>query len=178
MKRSPAPQRKTPLKAGKPLERTTAWPAPATARSTLHANSAAQRHQSRRPSSPPAIPAKIRAGLKARSGGVCEIGQQGCTLHAAEASHRVRTGMGGRKGAALEAHHVLSNILHSCRACHSRAHSRPDEAYSAGWMLREHQNPLTERCLYRGAWRWLDDAGRVLDTNPNDAEEASDELQP
>jgi hypothetical protein len=168
MKRSGPPQRKTPLKSS-PLERTAAWPAPATARSSLHANSAAQRHQPKR--SAPGIPAKVRRGLAARSGGVCEIGQRGCTVQATDASHRVKVGIGGRKGAAAVAHHVLSNLLAACRVCHSQTlHAQPALAYRHGWMLREGQNTLTEACLYRGAVRWLSDDGAVLTSNPTPEE--------
>ncbi len=80
--------------------------------------------------------------------------------------------MGGRKGAALAAHHVLSNILHGCRACHDRCHANPADAYAAGWMLSNSQNPLAIPVLYRGGWRWLDDLrGASADPNFN-AEEA------
>jgi hypothetical protein len=78
--------------------------------------------------------------------------------------------MGGRKGAAAVAHHVLSNILHACRACHERGHASPADSYRAGWMLRDWQDPTAEPCLYRGAVRWLSDDGAVLTSNPTPEE--------
>lgn len=166
--------RKTPLKSGSPLKRVTAWPAPTTARSQIHQNQAVQRHQPKRRPATSGVPAKVRKALALRSDGVCEIGQQGCTGRATEAAHRVKVGMGGRKGSAAAAHHVLSNLLHLDHNCHQiLCHANPTAAYSAGWMLREHQSPALEPCLYRGAVRWLTDDGLVLSTNPHNAEEAT-----
>ena len=167
MKRSPMPSRKSPL------ERKTALPAAPFARSTLHANQGSQRHQPKRRPKTSSIPVKVRKALALRSDGVCEIGQPGCTGRATEAAHRVKVGMGGRKATAA-AHHVLSNLLHLDHHCHQRlCHANPAEAYANGWMLREHQTPTAEPCLYRGAVRWLTDSGLVLVTNPYDAEEAT-----
>lgn len=166
--------RRTRLKRIKPLERKTALPASPLARSALHQNSAAQRHQPKRRTATPGIPKKVRVALASRSGGVCEIGQRGCIGRATDGSHRIKTGIGGRKGAALEAHHVLSNLLHACRVCHAqRLHAEPTQAYRFGWMLREHQDPVAEPTLYRGAWRWLANNGSVLTSDPIAAEEAA-----
>lgn len=95
----------------------------------------------------------------------------GCTVQATDPAHRVRSGMGGRKGATKTAHNVLSNLTHSCRHCHSRTHAEPAFAYSLGLMLRDGSNPIAEPVFYRGLRRWLTDVGEVLTFNPN-AEEA------
>lgn len=175
MRRSEMPQRKTRLTSSTPLKRTTALNAGPMARSTRHAQAAELLNQSKaQRRTPPAIPAKVRAALAVRSQGRCEIAAPGCTGVATDFSHRKKTGAGGRKGAAKLAHDVLSNALHACRTCHGQhMHAEPAAAYAAGWMLREHQNPLAEPCLYRGSWCRLGDDGLVLTTNPNLAEEAA-----
>lgn len=171
MKRSGDSNRRTPLVASKPLARKTALNRSPMARSALHAASAARMSQPKR-SRGSEVPAKVRAGLKKRSGGMCEVAQPGCTGAATDFSHRIKTGMGGRHGAAAVAHHVVSNALAACRECHSvRLHGHPKDAYLAGWMLREGQDPTAERVLYRGSWRWLDDSGQVLSINPYEATE-------
>lgn len=171
MKRSGSPARKTPLTAKTPLKRTAALTSSPLSASAKHRNSVGSQRK-RTPASPPRVPVKVRAALAVRSGGLCEIGQQGCTGWAVDPSHRVRTGMGGRKGAALAAHHVLSNLLHACRWCHDRnLHANPSAAYAAGWMLRDGSNSLAVPALYRGAWMFLDDQGSVSPV-PLIAEEA------
>lgn len=165
MKRTPL-ERKTPLKPGKPLERTVAPSVSPMSRSKLHAESVERRQQQRRPRRPQ-VPVKVRKGLAVRSGGRCEVARPGCTWTATDFSHRIKVGAGGRHGAAAVAHHVLSNALAACRTCHSqRLHANPAEAYAAGWMLRENQAPARHRVLYRGAWAWLTDDGLVLTSPP------------
>jgi hypothetical protein len=154
-------QRKTPI------ERRTALTASPLARSSLHA---AQASRERAPKAKrrvkPAVPARILAALTHRSGGVCEMALPGCTEWATDPAHRIRQGMGGRKGAAKTAHDVLSNLLHACRRCHSRTHAEPAFAYSLGLMLRDGSDPLAEPAQYRGVRRWLTDCGSVLTSNP------------
>jgi 5-methylcytosine-specific restriction protein A len=117
---------------------------------------------------------KVRAALKLRSGGLCEIEAPGCTEVASEAAHRKKVGAGGRKGDAAVRHHVLSNLLHACHNCHQvQGHRHPAAAYAAGWMLREHQNPLSEPVVYRGTWSHLGDDGSVLTIDPYATEEAA-----
>ncbi len=173
MKRSGPPARKTPLTAKTELKRKTALSAAPVSASAKHRNPAANQRQPKRTTAtpPPRVPAKVRAALAVRSEGLCEIAQQGCTRWASEFSHRKKVGAGGRKGAARTDHDVLSNALHACHQCHSAGHRNPVMAYDLGWMLREHQNPLVIPALYRGAYRWLTDDGRVL-TDPDFAEEA------
>lgn len=175
MRRTGEIQRKTPLQAKTPLKRTTAMNAAPLARSAVHARSAKARNAPKRTTAKGSqVPAKVRRALALRSEGLCEVMQPGCTGKATDFSHRIRTGMGGRHGDAAVAHHVLSNALAACRTCHSlRLHGQPTEAYACGWMLRDGSDPLAERVLYRGAWRFLDDLGAVLITPTSTAEEAS-----
>jgi hypothetical protein len=163
MRRSPL-KRRTPLTAKTELKRTTALGRSPLARSSLNAGSAARKTAPKR-RTPSPIPAKVRAALKLRSGGLCEIAAAGCTETATDASHRIKIGMGGRKGSAGARHHVLSNLLHACRGCHSGAlHAAPAAAYWRGWMLREHEDPRTVPCLYRGLWVLLADDGSLSPT--------------
>lgn len=160
MKRSRL-ERRTPLTAKTELRRKSALGHSPLARSALHADSAARKAAPKRASTT-SIPAKVRAALKVRSGGLCEIAAPGCAEIATDDSHRIKSGMGGRKGAAAVRHHVLSNLMHACRHCHSKwLHASPAAAYAAGWMLREHQNPLTEPVVYRGTWCLLGDDGSI-----------------
>ncbi|BAL87357.1 hypothetical protein AMIS_21370 [Actinoplanes missouriensis 431] len=160
MKRT-AIARRTPLRSGTPLARTSSL-APKHTRQT-----AKPKRQ------PPGVPARVRAALKQRSCGVCEIQAPGCDGRAVDPSHRITTGMGGRHGAAAARHHVLSNLLHACRGCHSGAlHAMPAAAYWRGWMLHSHEDPTSVPVLYRGVWSLLTDAGDVTPTNQTTAEEA------
>lgn len=158
MKRTPL-VRRAPLAAKSELKRTAALRRSPLARSALHAQVAERATQPKRRTAQP-IAAKVRRELAARSGGVCEIGAPGCTGQATEAAHRVKRGMGGRKGAALTGHDVLSNLLHVDHHCHHQlCHANPAAAYAAGWMLREHEHPATTPALYRGVWVLLHDDG-------------------
>lgn len=109
----------------------------------------------------PAVPAKVRAGLAARSGGRCEMTLPGCTGTATDPAHRLKQGMGGRQGAAKVEHDRLSNLLHACRTCHARTHSNPADAYRLGLMLREGQAPEQVPVAYRGRMVLLDNDGGI-----------------
>lgn len=105
------------------------------------------------------VPADVLAALAARSGGVCEMQLVGCQTAAVDPCHRIKRGMGGRRGAAKQQSDRLSNLVHGCRMCHDWCHARPDEAYDLGLMLREWQDPTVEPVLRRGQWVLLDDNG-------------------
>jgi hypothetical protein len=109
----------------------------------------------------PAVPKDTSDALTTRSGGRCEIALPGCTGAATDPAHRLKQGMGGRKGAAKTAHDRLSDLMHSCRHCHSYCHANPGEAYRLGLMLREGQVPTQVAVQYRGQMAWLDDFGGV-----------------
>lgn len=115
----------------------------------------------------PAVPKDTSAALTKRSGGRCEIALSGCTGVATDPAHRLKQGMGGRKGAAKVAADRLSDLMHSCRHCHSHGHANPAEAYRLGLMLREGQVPTQVPVQYRGRMVWLDDAGNVRELVSN-----------
>ena len=123
------------------------------------------------------VPPKVRAALRERSDGMCEIAAPGCTGVATDFAHRKKVGAGGRKGAAARAHHVLANALASCRSCHANCHAAPAAAYWRGWMLRENDNPTTMPVLYRGCWPLLSNDGAVTRTDLTTADIA-EEAQP
>lgn len=164
--------RRTPLVTKSELRRTVALSRSSMSRSALHANQPKPQAK-RRSTAGSSIPAKVRAALSVRSGGVCEVQAPGCVGRAIDPSHRKKTGAGGRRGQAATRHHVLSNLLHSCRFCHERhIHAYPAAAYWRGWALREGDNPASAPCLYRGAWSLLGDDGSVAATNRTTEESA------
>ncbi|HEY9415509.1 MAG TPA: hypothetical protein VIQ30_12170, partial [Pseudonocardia sp.] len=73
--------------------------------------------------------------------------------------HRIKRGMGGRKGAARDQNNRLSNVMHGCRECHAWTHARPQESYEMGLMLREGQDPENEPVIRRCQWVYLYDNG-------------------
>lgn len=151
MKRSAPIARRTPLTSSTPLARSSAL-------APKHTRKPAKRRGSS------GVPAKVRAALKVRSGGVCEIQAPGCSMRATEDSHRLKVGMGGRHGAAAVRHHVLSQLLHACHGCHRGLHEAPAAAYWAGRMLREGEDPTAVPVLYRNRWVLLADDGSITDS--------------
>jgi hypothetical protein len=71
--------------------------------------------------------ARIKALLRARSGGRCEIAAPGCTGFGADPHHRLARSAGGT--------HALDNLLHCCGACHRFVHTHPAEAAKRGWVV-------------------------------------------
>lgn len=101
------------------------------------------------------FPAKVRALVAARSGGVCE----GCGVaRAVEVHHRQYLSRGGKN--------VASNALHLCgfgntaTGCHGVAHAGY-VGESLGWSVRSRIDPLTVPVHRRSDRTWwvLDDDG-------------------
>lgn len=109
------------------------------------------------------LPELVRVRLAARSEGRCEVALHGCRTRATDPHHRITTKAGGRHGDAAEAHHVLSNLLHLCRHCHSWITDHPAESYASGFSLREGDKPTERPVIYRGGLSLLYDSGSVLD---------------
>lgn len=179
--------KRTPLKAGKPLVRNTALraSAPLQSRTGLRRTPLAQVSAKRAaalkvagkavrstfaPARPkPAVPAKVRKALAARSGGMCEIQRDGCLGWAVDPAHRIARGMGGRHGTAEVEASRLSVLLHSCRACHEWTHDHPAASHEAGWFVHDGDDPTAQPVLYRGVRRFLDDAGGMSRVRPEAA---------
>ena len=123
-----------------------------------------------------AIPAKNRALVASRSGGMCE----GCGLRrATDVHHRQYKSRGGT--------HAVSNLMALCggtgglsggnhSGCHGVAHSREGE--DRGWSIRSGFDPLSwpARRWFTGdygirtlGWVLLDDAGHVLEITEDEA---------
>jgi len=146
-------QRKTPLRAKKPMQQGTTSLRQRTPLKTqrpglsrqpgalgrgntdpITRGKGLQRSQQRKPT-PPKVTTTERRTRKlvaARSDGFCEkCGTPGAT----DMAHRISRGVGG--GWECE------NILHLCRPCHTYDHQHPRIAYQGGWHLRSTQNPAT-----------------------------------
>ena len=119
-----------------------------------------------------AIPAKNRAIVATRSGGVCE----GCGLRrATDVHHRQYRSRGGT--------HAVSNLLALCggagglpggnhTGCHGVAHSG-HKGEALGWAIRSNYDPLLVpkfRTFDATWWRFDNDGGKEQ-INPIDAKE-------
>jgi hypothetical protein len=101
----------------------------------------------------------LRAALAERSGGVCEIQQDGCQGRAVEPCHRAGTGMGGVHGEAVALSDRLSNTVHGCRSCGRWQHDHEAMAKAYGQILSRSADPLREPVLLRYGVVFLDDEG-------------------
>lgn len=102
---------------------------------------------------------ELRAALAVRSGGDCEIQQEGCQGQAVEPCHRIGTGMGGVHGAAVAESDRLSNTVHGCRSCGRWQHDHEALAKAYGQILSRSKDPLREPILLRYGVVFLDDEG-------------------
>lgn len=159
LKRSAPMKRSAPLKRGAPLKAKTALRARTPLeRSSVPLKRAPMVHRPRRRDT-----TALRTGLAKRSDGICEIQLPGCWGRAVDPCHRVGTKSGGRHGEAIERIDRLSNALHGCRYCHDWQKGKDNrrQAELNGWVLLEHEDPLTRTVKYRGRRARLDDAGGV-----------------
>jgi hypothetical protein len=158
VKRSPL-TRKTPLKAkAAPRVRTPLARASVPLRRVPLAQ---KRHEARSGAGSQAQNARGPCG----SGGICEIWLYGIVPGPTPQRRRATAsseGAGGRHGEAAEANDRLSNVLHSCRACHEWCHRNPTTARLHGWMARNGTDLREEPVWYRGhEWVDLGDDGSV-----------------
>ena len=147
MRRSGPIQRKTPL------ERTTAWPAPATARSRLHANQGAQRHQPKRRAAKHTGPSEVvvkQVGERDewrcfRCGTPCD-GRRGVDW---SVQHRRARGMGGtRRPDTNEPQSLILLCGSATTGCHGWVESNRTAALSNGWAVKSNSNPLQVPVLH------------------------------
>jgi hypothetical protein len=106
----------------------------------------------------PSITPRLRAMLRLRSEGICEVQLPGCHGRATDNCHRLGKKAGGRPRRDLDR---LANLYHGCRHCHGWTHDNPLEAQAMGLVLREYQKPEDEPMLRRGVRVLLDDDGYV-----------------
>lgn len=95
-----------------------------------------------------------RKGLKARSGGICEIDGHN---PATDAHHRVNRSQGGGW--------ALSNLLHLCSEHHMFVTVNPRIAQEQGWSVASHQDPAhTPSWLAGRGFSFLSDNGEIQDS--------------
>jgi hypothetical protein len=109
-----------------------------------------------------------RAGVRDRSGGMCELQIPGvCEGRATNYQHRMNQSQQGQ--------YAIGSGLDVCGSgttgCHGYIHDHPEESYRKGWSVKSWDNPLTRPVLYRGQWVVLDDLGSFTPSLP--FEEAS-----
>lgn len=103
-------------------------------------------------------PQDTRDTVQHRSGGRCEIALKGaCTGPATDLHHRQprRT-----------RNHTPANALHTCRNCHTWAHTEPAAAYGLGWLVHTWQTPHHTTALIRGRRLLLTTHGTYAETTP------------
>lgn len=89
---------------------------------------------------------KVRAVVRARSGGWCELRLPGCWGRSSELSHRLGKKAGGRHGrAALQRVNGAAAVLDACTPCHGQITSPHGpvlrDARARGLLLTEDQDP-------------------------------------
>lgn len=77
------------------------------------------------------IPPKVRAEVRERSGGWCELDHDGCTGKAVHMHHRQLR---------RPDNHYAANLLHVCHRAHHDAHHLTDR-YDLGWMVHSWDDP-------------------------------------
>lgn len=74
--------------------------------------------------------------VRQRSGGICEaLIAEVCQTRAAHVHHRKPRSKGGSN--------ALSNLLHTCRACHEHIHAHPLTSRERGFILRQEADENT-----------------------------------
>lgn len=81
------------------------------------------------------IPDEVKAEVRARSRGRCEIEHPDCSGYAAHYHHRQLRSQGGP--------HTAENLIHLCATMHRRIHGHPEASYRLGWLVRQGADPLT-----------------------------------
>ncbi|MBP2704469.1 hypothetical protein JOL79_11650 [Microbispora sp. RL4-1S] len=157
MKRSPMPPRRQPMSRGsKQLSRK------APIRSTGAPKSG--KTTGKKSAGPRPLPVKVVAAVRARSGGLCEIGLEcGGLAQAVERAHRTGKGAGGPGGRGRAASNSPSNLMDACRRDHDRVdRAKVTDAYLRGHKIHRHglARPHEVPVLHAGyGWVLLDDHG-------------------
>lgn len=73
------------------------------------------------------FPADVKAMVKRRSMGICEIRTAGCQRIAVHFHHRKLRSAGGQG--------TFDNCLHVCTSCHDFAHANRAAAVENGWIV-------------------------------------------
>lgn len=95
--------------------------------------------------------------IAARSSGMCEVMQPGCTQFGEQIHHRRPRGLGGSRRASTN---TASNGLMVCVSCHAYIESRRDRSLRNGWLVPQSREPRQVAVLWRVKHsRFLDDVG-------------------
>lgn len=87
---------------------------------------------------------EVRAIVRARSGGVCELCGEAPVQHF---HHRQLRRSGD---------HTPRNIVGLCNLDHQRVHGHVRWALDTGWVVSQYDDPALREVLYRGRdWLWL-----------------------
>lgn len=113
----------------------------------------------------------VRAKVRERSGGVCEIGvfadpagrRRVCTGVATDVHHRALLGMGGCHGVARERADRVSSLADSCRACHRFVHEHRDGSGADGLIIPRGADSTAVPMRRRGVLVYLADDGGIHD---------------
>jgi hypothetical protein len=89
-----------------------------------------QRGQRRPPK--PGFTDEVKAAVRRRSRGICEIRHDGCTGRASHFHHRKLRGHGD---------HSEANCLHLCAVGHAEVHADPAVSYLLGWLVHSWDDP-------------------------------------
>jgi hypothetical protein len=109
--------------------------------------------------------ADTRAIVRARSGGICEVGAVGCLITATNLHHRLPLRMGGNRNPALR---TAANALAVCgqgnaSGCHQFLDRHSRLAAVAGWKLHAGADPTVEPVRYRCRdLVWLTEQGGIV----------------
>lgn len=101
------------------------------------------------------ISAEVRALVRARAGGLCELCGQAPVQH----FHHRQLRRGGQHGP--------TNIVGLCNADHTRCHGHVRWALDMGWIVSAYDDPAMREVLYRGReWTFLGAGGELLTLPP------------
>jgi hypothetical protein len=85
---------------------------------------------------PDPVTPEVRATVRERSGGACELG---CGQRATHIHHRQLRRYGD---------HQAANLLHVDALCHRRIHDRVRYSLDVGWLVASHDDPRTCAVLF------------------------------
>lgn len=110
---------------------------------------------------------KSQAVVKQRAAMCCERCERLTTWIGGQVHHRLPRRMGGSTRPGIN---EPANLVLLCAACHAHVESHREDAYTAGWLLHDRDDPrLVPVELARGL-TWLDDAGMYQSTPPSTTE--------
>lgn len=98
------------------------------------------------------IPAKVRAIVQERDGGLCRrCGRPGESVH-----HRTPRGMGGSKDPAINSPANLIVLCgHGTTGCHGHVESHRSDAYLSGFLVHRYEDPAEVALVDLSGTAWV-----------------------